>query len=68
MVDFPDKEIVCKGTVKRKWEENGEKLVELSIWTEGEDGEITTPGTALVIIGSIIENRNDIYAGSNISF
>ncbi len=49
-MDFPDKEITCKGTVKRKWEENGEKLVELSIWTENEEGKPTTPGVVIVAL------------------
>jgi acyl dehydratase len=47
-MDFPDKEMVCKGTVDRKWEERGEKLVELSIWTEDEEGKKNTPGKAIV--------------------
>jgi acyl dehydratase len=47
-MDFPDKEMVCKGTVDRKWEEGGEKLVELSIWTEDEEGKKNTPGKAIV--------------------
>ena len=29
-MDFPDREFVCRGTVTRKWEENGEQLVALS--------------------------------------
>lgn len=48
-MDFPDKEFVCKGTVARKWEEGGEKLVELSVWTENEQGQKTTPGQAIVV-------------------
>ncbi len=47
-MDTPDKEIVVKGTVDRKWEEGGEKLAELSIWTEDEKGKQTTPGKAVV--------------------
>lgn len=48
-MDFPDKEITCKGTVVRKWEENGEKLVELSVWTENDKGKNTTPGVVIVV-------------------
>lgn len=48
-MDFPDKEMVCRGTVKRKWEENGEKLVELEVWTENDEGKRTTPGGAVVV-------------------
>lgn len=47
-MDFPDKEIICKGTVNRKWEEGGEKLVELSVWTENEEGKNNTPGVVVV--------------------
>lgn len=49
-MDFPDKEIVLGGTVKRKWEENGEKRVELALWTKNEDGKDTTPGKAIVVL------------------
>jgi acyl dehydratase len=48
-MDFPDKKITCKGSVSRKWEEGGEKLAEVSIWTEDEDGKKTTPGEAIVV-------------------
>lgn len=47
-MDMPDKEIVVKGVIDRKWEEEGEKLAELSIWTEDEKGKQTTPGKAIV--------------------
>jgi acyl dehydratase len=48
-MDVPDKEIICRGVVSRKWEEKGEQLVELSVWTEDEEGRKTTPGQALVV-------------------
>lgn len=47
-MDFPDQEMVCGGTVKRKWEEGGEKLVELELFTRNPEGKNTTPGRALV--------------------
>jgi len=47
-MDFPDQPIVCRGTVTRKWQENGEKLVQLEIWTENGEGKRTTPGEAVV--------------------
>jgi acyl dehydratase len=50
-MDMPYKDIVCRGNVVRKWEENGEKLVELTIWTENPEGKKTTPGTAVVAFG-----------------
>jgi acyl dehydratase len=47
-MDLPDQDIVCRGKVLRKWQEAGEKLAELSIWTENGEGKRTTPGQALV--------------------
>ena len=49
-MDFPDKEMVCGGVVKRKWEEGGEKLVELELWTKNEEGKNMTPGSAVVAL------------------
>ena len=47
-MDMPDQPIVCKGLVTKKWEEGGDKLAELSVWTENAEGKKTTPGTAIV--------------------
>lgn len=47
-MDFPDKIITCKGVVNRMWEENGEKLAEVKVWIENEEGKTTTPGTVIV--------------------
>ncbi len=47
-MDFPDKEITCKGTVSRKWEEDGKKLAEISVSTVNEEGKDTTPGLVTV--------------------
>lgn len=47
-MDYPDQDIVCRGIVKRKYEENGEKLVDLEVWTENPEGQKTTPGDATV--------------------
>lgn len=46
-MDVPGTDIVCKGTVVRKYRENGENLVDLEIWTES-IGKKMTPGTATV--------------------
>jgi acyl dehydratase len=48
-MDFPDKHIICRGSVTRKWQEGGEKLAELSVWTENDEGKKTTPGEAIVV-------------------
>jgi acyl dehydratase len=47
-MDYPNEDILCKGTVTKKYEENGEKLVDLDIWTENPKGQKTTPGFATV--------------------
>lgn len=48
-MDLPDQVMTCRGTVKRKWEEGGEKRAELEIWVENAAGKKTTPGSALVV-------------------
>ncbi len=47
-MDFPDKKITCKGKVDKKWEEDGKKLVTVSVWAENEEGKISTPGQAVI--------------------
>ena len=47
-MDFPNEDINCKGVVVKKYEENGEKLVDLEVWTENPAGQKTTPGFATV--------------------
>src|SRR5882672_8891379 len=47
-MDLPDKEFVCKGVVKKKREDGGQKVVELDIWAENAEGKKTTPGSAVV--------------------
>ena len=51
-MDMPDQPMVCGGVVNRKWTENGEKLVELELWTKNEKGQNTTPGSAVVALRS----------------
>jgi acyl dehydratase len=48
-MDLPNQAMTCRGTVNRKWEEEGEKLAELEIWVENAEGKKTTPGSALVV-------------------
>lgn len=48
-MDLPNKEFVCKGIVKKKSTDGGEKVVELDIWTENAGGKKTTPGSAVVV-------------------
>ncbi|MBT4511808.1 MAG: dehydratase [Chloroflexi bacterium] len=51
-MDLPGHPIVSRGTVTRKYVENGENLIECEVWTENEKGEKTAPGTALVRLPS----------------
>ncbi|MBE9514786.1 MAG: hypothetical protein IMY79_01445 [Chloroflexi bacterium] len=40
----------CKGKVTKKYEDDGEHLVECEIWVENGKGDKTTPGSALVVL------------------
>ena len=51
-MDMPDQPFVCGGRVTKKYEVDGQKLVDLDIWTENADGKKTTPGQASVYINS----------------
>jgi acyl dehydratase len=44
--------VVTKGTVKRKWTEQGEHLVELEIWSEHSRGTSVGPGPVVVTLPS----------------
>ena len=47
-MDRPDQEMTLGGTIKRKWEEGGQKLVELELFVKNSKGRNTTPGSAIV--------------------
>lgn len=47
-MDVPNEDILCRGKVTKKYEEDGERLVDLEVWTENPKGKRTTPGTATV--------------------
>ena len=38
------------GGVKRKYQENGEALIDIECWIENQRGEITTPGGAVAAL------------------
>jgi acyl dehydratase len=55
-VDIPARDaspqsFTVRGTVTRTWEENGEKLVEISLEGVDASGRVTTPGRAVVALG-----------------
>ncbi len=49
-VDYPGQELICRGKVRRKRVEEEEHLVECEVWVENRQGEVTTSGSALVIL------------------
>jgi acyl dehydratase len=49
-MDPVDQDIVCKGVVTKKYVEDGEKRVDVEIWTENPQGQKTSPGTATVVL------------------
>ncbi len=48
---LPGDTIVCSGVVKGKREENGERLADLEIKAENQNGDALLKGTATVVIG-----------------
>ena len=51
-MDVPGQDIICRGVITAKRQEDGKSLVDLDIWTEKADGEKTSPGKATVILPS----------------
>jgi acyl dehydratase len=49
--DWAHRSFTVRGTVTRVWEENGEKLVEVSLEGVDQTGAVTTPGKAVVALG-----------------
>jgi len=51
-MDMPEQPMTLGGVVKRKWEENGEKLAEVELFVNNGKGKNTTPGSAIVSLTS----------------
>ena len=51
-MDAPGQSITARGSVTRKYEEGGQRLVDCLIWLENAEGQNTTPGNATVILPS----------------
>jgi acyl dehydratase len=45
---LPGEKIICKGKVKKKKEENGEKLIILAVTAENDSGEVKVSGDAVI--------------------
>ncbi len=44
--------VVTKGTVKKKWQENGENLIEMEVWSENSKGVSVGPGSVVAVLPS----------------
>ena len=44
--------ITAKGKVTKKFQQDGKNLVELEVWVENEQGEVTTPASAVLALPS----------------
>lgn len=51
-MDEPDQDILCRGSVTKKYEADGQHYIELDVWTENPAGKRTSPGTAVVTLPS----------------
>ena len=51
-MDSPGKPVTAKGTITKKYRENGDNLVDCDIWLENAEAQKTTPGTATVALPS----------------
>jgi acyl dehydratase len=51
-MDYPTQDIICRGVVTKKYQEGGQNLVDLDIWTENPEGQKTSPGKAVVALPS----------------
>lgn len=49
-MDRPERDLLCRGVVRRLFDEGGEHRVGLEVWIEDPDGTVTTPGTAVVAL------------------
>lgn len=51
-MNFPGETLICRGTVTKKYIEDGQHFVVCSLWTENPKGEKTVTGTAVVTLPS----------------
>ncbi|MCL4369599.1 MAG: hypothetical protein M1380_01645 [Chloroflexi bacterium] len=49
---YPDQPSLCKGKVTRKYEQDGQFLVDCDVWIEDGEGKVHTSGTATVALPS----------------
>jgi acyl dehydratase len=51
-MDTVNTQITAKGKVTRKYQEDGKHLLDLDMWVENEQGEVTTPAKAVLVLPS----------------
>ena len=51
-MDVPGDTLICKGTVTRKFVQDGQHMVDCRIWAENAQGKYNTPGSATVVLPS----------------
>jgi len=51
-MDTVNTQITAKGKVVRKYEQDGKHLLDLDMWVENEQGEVTTPAKAVLVLPS----------------
>jgi hypothetical protein len=51
-MDPPGSPISAKGSVTKKYEQDGQHLVDCEIWLENQEAQKTTPGSATVALPS----------------
>ena len=51
-MDSPGNPVTAKGAITKKYQENGDNLVDCDIWLENAEAQKTTPGTATVALPS----------------
>jgi acyl dehydratase len=47
---FPNQDVICKGTVSKKYVENGENIVACEIWIEDNSKQKVIAGEAIVVL------------------
>jgi len=51
-VNLPHEPMTCRGKIARKYAEGGAFFVDVEVWVENPTGEVTTTGTATVLLPS----------------
>jgi acyl dehydratase len=58
-MNFKNDVLTCKGKILKKYEKDGQCLLDLEVWVENQKGERVSPGTATVALPSKTKDRHD---------